>query len=265
MSHTKEWEALNRIWKTLTKEQRAGLYSDFELVHAAIQRSSAKIDEEISENNAQLSELQKQEAVKIETAKQTNDISDVLVLRKSGDYFEVRGRSAHVLHQISGLKMSKQGKENRSWFKKEKLDHYVSAIEKYSISYIIREPNNLIIKRKDFGNNRFREFLEPRMLSKTERISVGDRVAIINLETKEKEEYFVSGSYLKYEVTGEKNRFGNRVIKKTWYSDADINEGTINIDSPLIQALKGVKIGEEFQVRVGEWTTRYKLLNIEKA
>lgn len=166
MSHTKEWEALNRILKILTKEQRAELYDDFKLVHSAIQNPSDKIETAISEEDISLNENQKQEAVKIETTKQTNDISDVLILRKSGNYFEVRGRSAHVLHQISGLKMSKQGKENRSWFKKEKLDHYVSVIEKYSISYIIREPNNLILKRKDFGNNRFREFLEPRTLSK---------------------------------------------------------------------------------------------------
>ena len=49
MKRTEEWEALNRIWKALTVEQRAELYNDFELIHGVIKKNQVQEEEQKKE------------------------------------------------------------------------------------------------------------------------------------------------------------------------------------------------------------------------
>lgn len=47
-------------------------------------------------------------------------------------------------------------------------------------------------------------------------------------------------------------------------SDADISQGTINIDAPIIKQLKGINENEFFEVKVDDISTQYQLLSLKK-
>ena len=47
-------------------------------------------------------------------------------------------------------------------------------------------------------------------------------------------------------------------------SDANISDGTINIDAPMIKALKGVNEKDYFEVKIEKNITKYQLLSVNK-
>lgn len=279
MKRTEEWEALNRIWKALTVEQRTELYNDFELVHSVIKKNQVNEDEqkkdivlpvEVGQSIAkEQKQYQSAETSKKDYATLINR-SDILILRREGNFCSARGKSAVVLSNMFYFKLHTQKNgQFKTGFPMMKYKEYIREIQLNSVSYVVIEAGAQVIEYKEFVNNRFARYVkevpttqEP---EKPDWVNVGDVITIMDISTQEEQTYRIMDSYIKYEVTGAKDIYGNRVVKETQYSYANVDEGSISIDAPIVRAIKGKKQGDLFEVKIGNEITQYKLVVIDKA
>lgn len=272
MSKSKEWESLNRIWKVLSVEQRNHLYEDFKLVHSAIKKvelmENQTIPRVIEDDAEEVLEKFEEESHVIEDVLLIKN--DVLKLKLEGSFFVGRNSSAFVLSNLFGFKLAKQWNNvYRTGFPSFKEDEYVKLIELNEINYILYGPGEEIYRCKEFNNNRFHEYAKKVMPPKEpvvrpSWINPGDYITILDLETQETLRYCVEESYVKYELSNNKDYFRNFKYKELWYSDAKIEEGSISIEAPIVKALKGIKEGNLFEVTVDKNKIKYKLISIER-
>lgn len=274
MSKSNEWEALNRIWKTLSLTDRERLYDDFKLVHSAIKKAEL-VDSQTLKNNTNEDFVVNTVCEFIEhedTQTMEEDLlkrNDVLKLKLNGAFFEGLHLSAIVLSNLFGYKLIEQNNIYKTGFPSCMNEECIRVIEQNEISYISYGPGGEIYQYKDFKNNQFNKYtkvyITPNQPQKISWINPGDCITILDITTQEELQYRVEDSYLKYELSNNKDRFGNYKYQKHWDSSAKLDEGSINIQAPIIQALKGVKEGQLFEVTVGDNKTKYKLISIKRA
>lgn len=279
MKRTEEWEALNRIWKALTVEQRAELYNDFELVHGVIKKNQVQEEEQKKEvvpliEAAQSIVEEQMQYQSAETSKKDYvtliNRPDILILRIEGNFCSARGKSAVVLSNMFYFKLHTQKNgQFKTGFPMMKYKEYIREIQLNSVSYVVIGAGAQVIEYKEFANNRFVRYVkEVPTTQEPERpdwVNVGDVITIMDISTQEEQTYRIMDSYIKYEVTGAKDIYGNRVVKESKYSYANVDEGSISIDAPIVRAIKGKKQGDLFEVKIGNEITQYKLVVFDKA
>ena len=277
MKRTKEWEALNRIWKALTIEQREELYNDFELIHSVIKKNHEQKEKEkeivtLVESTQSIVEEQKaygeSETIKKDYKTLINQ-PEILILRQEGNFCSARGKSAVVLSNMFYFKIHTQKNgQFKTGFPMMKYQEYIRDIQLSSVSYVIIGRGTEVIEYKEFANNRFAKYVKDvpttKEPEKPDWVAVGDVIVVMDIETEEEQSYRIMDSYIKHEVTGAKDIYGNRVVKETQYSYAKVSEGSISIDAPIVKAIKGKKQGDLFEVKIGEEVTKYKLIAIER-
>lgn len=278
MKRTEEWEALNRIWKALEKEQREELYNDFELVHSVIKKYQVQNRQE-KEGDTLTEDVQstveeKEQYRKIETLKKDYKTlinqPEILILKKEGNFCSARGKSAVVLSNMFYFKVHTQKNgQLKTGFPMMKYKEYIRDIQLSSVSYVVIGQGTEVIEYKEFANNRFAKYVKDVPITKEPEkpdwVVVGDVIVVMDIETQEEQSYRIMDSYIKHEVTGAKDIYGNRVVKETQYSYAKVSEGSISIDAPIIKAIKGKEQGDLFEVKIGKEITKYKLIAIERA
>jgi transcription elongation factor GreA len=83
------------------------------------------------------------------------------------------------------------------------------------------------------------EIIDPTTLS-GDRVRFGARVALLNLDTDEEIVYRILGA-----------------------DEADINQGSISISSPLARALIGKEVGDEITVQLPAGRRRYEIVSVD--
>lgn len=277
MKKSKEWEALNRIWKVLTTEQKAELYDDFALVHSVIKKN--QLHEEDKQNTmpkegepqSDCKEQKQNPGVSIANKNYATLINqpNMLILRREGNFCSARGKSAVVLSNMFCFKLhTEKNGQFKTGFPMMKYKEYIREIELNSVNYVVIGSGAKVIEYKEFTENRFARYVKDVPITKEpERpnwVKEGDVITIIDLSTQEEQTYRIVDSYIKYEVTGAKDVYGNRVVKETQYSYANVDEGSISIATPIVKAIKGKKVGDVFEVKIGKEITKYKLVAIDR-
>ena len=170
MKRTEEWEALNRIWKALTVEQRAELYNDFELVHGVIKKNQEQEEEQKKEvvpliEAAQSMVEEQKQYQSAETSKKDYvtliNRPDILILRREGNFCSARGKSAVVLSNMFYFKLhiQKNG-QFKTGFPMMKYKEYIREIQLNSVSYVVIGAGAQVIEYKEFVNNGFGRYVK---------------------------------------------------------------------------------------------------------
>lgn len=184
---------------------------------------------------------------------------NTIVFRREGNFYGVRNDSAIVLSNMFSLNLNKSTKGvYKTGIPKYALDRYLDNIELLNVNYVVINGGK-IYDRHDFLDNDFKSYLiypsEDYLLEKPndKSINVGDEISVKLLETGEIFTYKVVPSYFKYVHQGMGGSYYGARTRRIADSDANISDGTINIDAPMIKALKGVNEKDYFE---GSLTTR---------
>lgn len=194
---------------------------------------------------------------------------NTIILRKEGYFFNVRNDSAIVMSNMFSLNLITSSKGTyRTGIPEYIIDKYLDDIELLHVHYVVISGEK-ICYRKDYLDNNFENYLiYPNETKSTEKtveksIKVGDKVTIKLMETGEIFTYKVLPKYFKYEYQGMGGSYYGASIRRIDDSDANISEGTINIDAPIIKALTGINEEEYFEVKVEGDSTSYQLLSLK--
>lgn len=195
---------------------------------------------------------------------------NTIVFRREGNFYGVRNDSAIVLSNMFSLNLNKSTKGvYKTGIPKYALDRYLDNIELLNVNYVVINGGK-IYDRHDFLDNDFKSYLiypsEDYLLEKPndKSINVGDEISVKLLETGEIFTYKVVPSYFKYVHQGMGGSYYEARTRRIADSDANISDGTINIDAPMIKALKGVNEKDYFEVKLEKNITKYQLLSVNK-
>lgn len=195
---------------------------------------------------------------------------NTIVFEKEGCFYSVRNESAIVLSNVFNLNLTIRKKDDyKTGVPEYSLDKYLNDIEMYHINYIVVNGGKIYDKENYIDNNFSKYLKHPSELNYTKNlneksINEGDEITIKLVETEEVFTLEVVPSYFKYDYTGMGGSYygsGTRIVDD---SVANISEGTINIDAPLIKRLNGVNEKEYFEVEVDDTSTKYQLVAVKK-
>lgn len=195
---------------------------------------------------------------------------NTVIFQKEGYFYGVRKESAIVLSNVCNLNLFKRENDvYETGVPEYSLGKYLDELEVYNIDYVVINGEK-IYDRRDFEYNNFTKHLkypsESYFISNEtdNNINVDDEVTIKLIETEEVFTLKVVPAYKKYEYNSMGGAYYGASTRIVDDSDADISQGTINIDAPIIKHLRGINENEFFEVKVGDISTQYQLLSLKK-